>query len=187
MRGNQLMGSLTHAQAVNDRFAYRATVSFTRHDPLPRPSGEIPNDTGTLYPPLQGVTARMPKVDLRADWDAPDGQSGFRFSGGYAGEHGNPPLRDRPLQRPERGKHVVWPGPVRSRLHGDRGLPEPDLRGLRLAAFARPHRRVSRRYDQDQHLRHQFQGHEVPGRTPSVQLRRQRPVRDPRFHPRPRG
>ena len=86
--GSQLMGSLTHAQAVNDRFAYRATVSFAHHDPLPRPFGEIPNDTGTLYPPLQGVTARMPKVDLRADWDAPDGQSGFRFSGGYAGSTG---------------------------------------------------------------------------------------------------
>ena len=86
--GNQLMGSLTHAQAVNDRFAYRATVSFTRHDPLPRPFGEIPNDTGTLYPPLQGATAEMPKLDLRADWDAPDGQGGFRFSGGYAGSQG---------------------------------------------------------------------------------------------------
>jgi len=86
--GNQLMGSLTHAQAVNDRFAYRATVSFTRHDPLPRPFGEIPNDTGTLYPPLQGATAEMPKLDLRADWDSPDGRGGFRFSGGYAGSQG---------------------------------------------------------------------------------------------------
>ena len=86
--GSQLMGSLTHAQAVNDRFAYRATVSFTRHDPLPRPFGEIPNDTGTLYPALQGVTAQMPKVDLRADWDAPDGRSGLRFSGGTAGSQG---------------------------------------------------------------------------------------------------
>ena len=86
--GSQLAGSLTHAQAVNDRFAYRATVSFTHLDPLPRPFGEIPNDTGTLYPPLEGVTAKMPKVDLRADWDSPDGQGGFRFSGGYAGSTG---------------------------------------------------------------------------------------------------
>ena len=86
--GNQLMGALTHARAVNDRFAYRATVSFTHQDPLPRPFGEIPNETGTLYPPLQGVTARMPKLDFRADWDAPDGQAGFRFSGGYGGSQG---------------------------------------------------------------------------------------------------
>ena len=86
--GSQLMGSLTHAQAINDRFAYRATVSFTHQDPLPRPFGEIPNGTGTLYPPLSGVTARMPKVDFRADWDAPGRQSGFRFSGGYAGSQG---------------------------------------------------------------------------------------------------
>ncbi len=86
--GNQLMGSLTHAQAVNDRFAYRATVSFAHHDPLPRPFGEIPNGTGTLYPSLSGVTAKMPKVDFRADWDSPDRQSGFRFSGGYAGSTG---------------------------------------------------------------------------------------------------
>ena len=86
--GSQFMGSLTHAQAVNDRFAYRATVSFTRQDALPRPFGEIPNGTGTLYPPVQGVDARMPKVDVRADWDAPDGDSGFRFSGGYGGSQG---------------------------------------------------------------------------------------------------
>ena len=86
--GSQFMGSLTHAQAVNDRFAYRATVSFTHEDPLPRPFGEIPNDTGTMYPPIQGVTARMPKVDFRADWDAADGNGGFRFSGGYGGSQG---------------------------------------------------------------------------------------------------
>ena len=55
--GSQLMGSLTHAQAVNDRFAYRATVSFTQLDPLPRPFGEIPNGSGTLYPPLEGGTS----------------------------------------------------------------------------------------------------------------------------------
>jgi outer membrane receptor protein involved in Fe transport len=86
--GSQLMGSLTHAQALNDRFAYRATVSFSHVDPLPRPFGEIPNDTGTLYPPLAGVTAKMPKVDFRADWDSPDRQGGLRFSGGYAGSTG---------------------------------------------------------------------------------------------------
>ena len=86
--GSQLMGSLTHGQAVNDRFAYRATVSFTHQDPLPRPFGEIRNGTGTLYPPIQGVTARMPKLDFRADWDAADGESGFRFSGGYGGSQG---------------------------------------------------------------------------------------------------
>ena len=86
--GSQLMGSLTHAQALNDRFAYRATVSFTHHDALPQPFGEIPNGTGTLYPSLPGVTARLPKLDFRADWDAPDGQGGFRFSGGYGGSQG---------------------------------------------------------------------------------------------------
>ena len=86
--GSQFMGSLTHAQAVNDRFAYRATVSFTHQDPLPRPFGAIPNDTGTLYPPVEGVTNRMPKFDFRADWDAADGQGGFRFSGGYGGSQG---------------------------------------------------------------------------------------------------
>ena len=163
--GNQLMGSLTHAQAVNDRFAYRATVSFTRHDPLPRPSGEIPNDTGTLYPPLQGVTARDAEGGSASRLGRSRRPGRIPLLGRLRGEHGDPPLRNRPLQRPERGEHVVWPGPVRTRFHGDRGLPEPDLRGLRLPAFARPHRRVSRRDDQDEHLRPQFQGHPVPGRT----------------------
>ena len=86
--GSQIMGSLTHAQAVNDRFAYRATVSFTSHDALPRPFGEIPNGTGTLFPPLPGVDARMPKFDFRADWDTPGGDSKTIFSGGYAGSRG---------------------------------------------------------------------------------------------------
>ena len=30
----------------------------------------------------------MPKLDFRADWDAPDGQARFRFSGGYAASQG---------------------------------------------------------------------------------------------------
>ena len=83
--GTQWLGSLSHAQALNDRFAYRVVASFSQQDPLPRPSGEIPNDTGTLYPPLPGTESRLPKLDVRADWDAPDGSGGFRFSGGYAG------------------------------------------------------------------------------------------------------
>ena len=86
--GSQFLGSVSHAQVVSDRFAYRASVSFTHQDAFPRPHGEIPNGTGTPYPPLDGVNARLPKLDFRADWDAADGRGGFRFSGGYGGSQG---------------------------------------------------------------------------------------------------
>ena len=86
--GSLLSGTLTHARAVNDRLAYRISVGFSRQDAFARPFGEIPNDTGTLYPPVAGFDSQMPKLDFRVDWDAPDRSSGLRVSGGYAGTQG---------------------------------------------------------------------------------------------------
>ncbi len=86
--GSLLSGTLTHARAVSDQLAYRVSLGFTRQGAFARPFGEIPNDTGTVYPPIEGVDAQMPKLDFRVDWDAPDRSAGFRVSGGYAGTQG---------------------------------------------------------------------------------------------------
>ena len=86
--GTTFSGALTHAQAVNDRFAYRFSVSFTRSDAFARPFGEVPNDAGTRYPPIEGVDSRTPKVDFRADWNTPDGEAVVTLSGGYGGNEG---------------------------------------------------------------------------------------------------
>ena len=49
------MGSLfyingSHAQAVNDQWSYKVSAGFFTQDALLRPSGQIPNGTGTTYP-----------------------------------------------------------------------------------------------------------------------------------------
>ena len=86
--GSLLSGTLTHARAVSDTLAYRVSASFTQQNAFARPQGEIPNDSGTLYPPVAGIDSRLPKLDVRVDWDAPDRSSGLRVSGGYAGTQG---------------------------------------------------------------------------------------------------
>lgn len=86
--GTLLSGTLTHARAVSDTLAYRVSAAFTQQDAFARPAGEIPNGTGTLYPPVPGLDSRLPKLDVRVDWDAPDRSSGLRVSGGYAGTQG---------------------------------------------------------------------------------------------------
>ena len=85
--GNSFSGALSHAQAVSDTFAYRVSVGFSRSDAFARPVGEVPNDTGTPYPPIEGLESRTPKVDFRADWDTP-GDTRVTLSGGYGGNQG---------------------------------------------------------------------------------------------------
>ena len=85
--GNSFSGALSHAQAVSDTFAYRVSVGFSRSDAFARPVGEVPNDSGTPYPPIEGLESRTPKVDFRADWDTP-GDTRVTLSGGYGGNQG---------------------------------------------------------------------------------------------------
>jgi len=42
--------NLTHAQAVNDRWAYKVSAGYFTSDAFARPTGLIPNGTGTSYP-----------------------------------------------------------------------------------------------------------------------------------------
>ncbi len=78
----------SHAAVVSDRWAYKVSAGFFTQDPLARPSGEIPNGTGTLYPNFENQGTSQPKVDVRADYDFADGQQKLVFAGGFAGTDG---------------------------------------------------------------------------------------------------
>jgi outer membrane receptor protein involved in Fe transport len=80
----------THAQAVNDRWAYKFSAGAYMSDPFPRPTGTIPNSVvpPTPYPNFRNQGTTQPKFDVRADYDSPDGQSRWTFGGGVAGTDG---------------------------------------------------------------------------------------------------
>lgn len=78
----------THAQALNDRWAYRVSAGYSQTDPYARPSGTIPNAFKTPYPTFQNYGTKQPKLEGRADYDSPDGVQHLSISGGYAGTGG---------------------------------------------------------------------------------------------------
>lgn len=78
----------SHAQAVNDRWAYKITAGAYTQDPFARPTGPIPNGTGTQYPDFANSGTTQPKFDVRADYDFPDGARKLVFQGGVAGTEG---------------------------------------------------------------------------------------------------
>jgi iron complex outermembrane receptor protein len=77
----------THAQAINDRWAFKLSGGGYSQDPLPRPTGVIPGSPGTMYPPYQNTGTTQPKFDGRIDYDFEDGRK-LSFSGGVAGTEG---------------------------------------------------------------------------------------------------
>jgi outer membrane receptor protein involved in Fe transport len=83
----------THAQAVNDKVAFKISAGGYSQDPLPRPTGQIPCDRPdvctqtTVYPGYPNTGTAQPKFDARLDYDVPDGKK-WSFSGGVAGTDG---------------------------------------------------------------------------------------------------
>ncbi|MBI4484802.1 MAG: TonB-dependent receptor [Acidobacteria bacterium] len=77
----------SHAQAVNDRWAYKLSAGYLTQDPLPRPVGTIPNSFRTPYPPFTNEGTSQPKFDARVDYDIAGGGT-VSFSGGLAGTEG---------------------------------------------------------------------------------------------------
>jgi len=84
----------THAQAVNDRWAYKLSAGFYSQDPMSRPSGQIPCDRPEVctvptatYPPYTNSGTTQPKFDARVDYDYPDGAK-LSFTGGVSGTDG---------------------------------------------------------------------------------------------------
>jgi iron complex outermembrane receptor protein len=80
--------SAGHAAAVNDRWAYKVSAGYYTQDALARPSGLIPNGTGTLYPGFANQGTSQPKLDARVDFDAPDNKYKVVLAGGFAGTEG---------------------------------------------------------------------------------------------------
>ena len=80
--------NVTHARAVNDRWAYKVSAGYLSSDAFSRPTGTIPNGTGTQYPPFDNVGTAQPKFTGRADYDAPEGKYRLVFEGGYSGTDG---------------------------------------------------------------------------------------------------
>jgi outer membrane receptor protein involved in Fe transport len=79
----------THAQAVNDRWAFKLSAGGYSQDPLSRPTGIIPGSpgAGTAYPAYTNTGTTQPKFDARVDYDA-DGGGKLSLSGGASGTEG---------------------------------------------------------------------------------------------------
>ena len=91
-----------YAAAVNDRWAYKFSAGVYTQQPLARPTGAIPNGTGTQYPTFTNQGTTQPKVDVRADYDFPDGERKLVFQGGFSGTEGILHTRHRPVRHQPR-------------------------------------------------------------------------------------
>ncbi|HTV00666.1 MAG TPA: TonB-dependent receptor [Luteitalea sp.] len=87
-RGSLFAVAASHADALNDRWAYKLSTGYSTQDAFARPAGLIPNGTGTTYPTFSNTGTRQPKVDLRFDYDHPDGRQKLVMQAGYAGTEG---------------------------------------------------------------------------------------------------
>jgi iron complex outermembrane receptor protein len=85
--GSLLYVNGSHAEAVNDRWAFKLSAGYYTQDPLPRPVGTIQNTFGTPYPPFTNQGTSQPKFDGRVDYDIAGGGT-VSFSGGVAGTEG---------------------------------------------------------------------------------------------------
>ena len=77
----------SHAQAVDARWAFKVSAGYFTQDPLPRPTGTLPNRFLTPYPPYTNEGTSQPKFDTRVDYDLSGGGT-LTFSGGVAGTAG---------------------------------------------------------------------------------------------------
>ena len=78
----------SHAEAVNDRWAFKLAAGYFTQDPLPRPVGVIPNVFTTPYPAFVNEGTQQPKFDARVDYDLANNNGTVSFEGGVAGTQG---------------------------------------------------------------------------------------------------
>jgi len=84
----------SHAQAVNDKLAFKISAGGYTQDPYSRPTGTIPctnpdvcSGTKAAYPSYANKGTTQPKFDTRVDYDQTNGGK-WSFSGGVAGTDG---------------------------------------------------------------------------------------------------
>jgi outer membrane receptor protein involved in Fe transport len=85
--GSQFYVQGTHAEVVNDQWAWKVSAGVASSEPFARPEGLIPGGT-TTYPAYTNSGTTQPKFDARVDYDFPDGVQTLQFSGGIAGTEG---------------------------------------------------------------------------------------------------
>ena len=80
--GTMFYISGTHAQAVNDRVAFKISAGGYTQDPYSRPTGAIPCDRPAQctvarnpYPNFSNQGTTQPKFDALVDYDYPDGRN----------------------------------------------------------------------------------------------------------------
>ncbi len=79
--------SATHAEAPNDRLAFKVSVGMTAQEALLRPAGNVP-DTALPFPAFENRGTAQPKFDGRADYDLADGRQHLVFAGGLSATQG---------------------------------------------------------------------------------------------------
>src|SRR5688572_10327477 len=77
----------SHAEAVKDRWAFKLSAGYLTQDPMPRPTGTIPNVFNQPYPTYINEGTSQPKFDARVDYDVAGGGT-VTFAGGIAGTEG---------------------------------------------------------------------------------------------------
>ena len=80
--------NVTHARPLNERWAYKLSAGYYTSDAFARPTGLIPNGTGTPYPAFSNQGTSQPKFTGRVDYDDPDGKYKVVVAGGYSGTDG---------------------------------------------------------------------------------------------------
>ncbi len=78
----------SHAEAVNDRWAFKLAAGYLTQDPLPRPTGTLPNVFHTPYPSFTNEGTKQPKFDGRIDYDIANNGGTVTVEGGVAGTQG---------------------------------------------------------------------------------------------------
>ncbi len=78
----------SHAQAVDERWAWKISAGYAAQDAYARPSGPIPNASGMQYPSFTNQGTSQPKLDGRVDYDFADGRRKLVVAGGFAATEG---------------------------------------------------------------------------------------------------
>jgi len=76
-----------HAEAPNDRFAFKVSAGLAAQEPFLRPTGTVPG-TETPFPPFENSSTTQPRLDARADYDFADGRRRLILAGGIAATEG---------------------------------------------------------------------------------------------------
>ncbi|MGQ0735768.1 MAG: TonB-dependent receptor plug domain-containing protein, partial [Acidobacteriota bacterium] len=76
-----------HADAPDERFAFKVSAGFLAQEPFLRPAGTVPG-TGTPYPAFPNKGTTQHRVDARADYDFPDKRQALIIAGGLAATDG---------------------------------------------------------------------------------------------------